>query len=49
VTERDLNRATELARAISGVDKVVRVAEVVSEEQLKALQPAPAPAASAAR
>jgi len=49
VTERELNRATELARSISGVDKVVRVAEVVSEEQLKALQPAPAPAASAAR
>lgn len=47
VTERELNRATELARSISGVDKVVRVAEVVSEEQLKALQPAPA--ASAAR
>jgi osmotically-inducible protein OsmY len=40
VTERELNRATELARSISGVDKVVRVAEVVSEEQLKALQPA---------
>lgn len=49
VTERELSRATELARSISGVDKVVRVAEVVSEEQLKALQPAPAPAASAAR
>ncbi|MCO5978602.1 BON domain-containing protein [Ideonella oryzae] len=49
VTERELNRATELARSISGVEKVVRVAEVVSEEQLKALQPAPAPAASAAR
>lgn len=47
VTERELNRATELARSISGVDKVVRVAEVVSEEQLKALQPAPA--ASTAR
>ena len=49
VTERELNRATELARSIGGVEKVVRVAEVVSEEQLKALQPAPAPAASAAR
>ncbi|WP_026096723.1 BON domain-containing protein [Ideonella sp. B508-1] len=49
VTERELNRATELTRSISGVDKVVRVAEVVSEEQLKALQPAPTPAASAAR
>lgn len=48
VTERELNRATELARSIGGVEKVVRVAEVVSEEQLKALQPAPAPAASAA-
>jgi len=28
VTERELNRATELARSISGVDKVVRVAAV---------------------
>lgn len=49
VTERELSRATELARSIGGVEKVVRVVEVVSEEQLKALQPAPAPAASAAR
>ena len=34
VTEREANRATELARAVSGVEKVVRVFEVVSEAEL---------------
>jgi osmotically-inducible protein OsmY len=34
VTEREANRATELARAVSGVQKVVRVFEVVSEAEL---------------
>jgi len=34
VTDREANRATELARAVSGVQKVVRVFEVVSEAEL---------------
>jgi osmotically-inducible protein OsmY len=34
VTEREANRATELARAVSGVQKVVRVFEVVTEQEL---------------
>jgi osmotically-inducible protein OsmY len=34
VTEREANRATELARAVSGVQKVVRVFEVISEQEL---------------
>jgi osmotically-inducible protein OsmY len=34
VTEREANRATELARSVSGVQKVVRVFETVSEEDL---------------
>lgn len=34
VTEREANRATELARAVSGVEKVVRVFEIVSEAEL---------------
>lgn len=47
VTEREINRATELARSINGVEKVVRVTEVVSEDALKALQPAPAASGAA--
>ena len=40
VTEREAGRATELARGVSGVSKVVRVFEVVSEAELARLQPA---------
>jgi osmotically-inducible protein OsmY len=43
VTEREAARATEIARAVSGVQKVVRVFEVISEAELAALQPKPAP------
>ena len=38
VTEREANRATELARATSGVVKVVKVFEILSEAELAALQ-----------
>ena len=38
VTEREANRATELARATSGVGKVVKVFEILSESELAALQ-----------
>ena len=34
VTEREASRATELARGISGVQKVVRVFEIVTEAEL---------------
>jgi len=34
VTEREANRATEIARGVSGVDKVVRVFEVITEAEL---------------
>ena len=44
VTEREAGRATEIARATPGVQKVVRVFEIISEEELRALLPAPAPA-----
>jgi osmotically-inducible protein OsmY len=40
VTEREANRASEVARAVSGVKKVVRVFEVISEAELADLQPA---------
>ncbi len=39
VTEREASRATELARGVSGVGKVVRVFEVISEDELARLQP----------
>lgn len=43
VTEREASRAVDIARAIAGVYKVVRVFEIVTEDELKALQPPPAP------
>jgi len=39
VTEREAGRAADLARAVSGVAKVVRVFEVISEAELAELQP----------
>ena len=49
VTEREAARATELARAVPGVLKVVRVFDILTEAELAALSPprltpAPAPA-----
>jgi len=41
VTQAEANRATEAARSISGVQRVVRIFEILSEEELKRLQPAP--------
>ena len=37
VTEREATRATELARGVSGVQKVVRVFEILTEAELAAL------------
>ena len=34
VTEREANRSVDLARTISGVQKVVRVFEMLSEAEL---------------
>jgi len=34
VTEREANRATDIARSVPGVQKVVRVFEVITEEEL---------------
>ena len=48
VTEREAARGTELARSVSSVQKVVRVFEILSEEELATLsRTAAAPAASA--
>ncbi|GAP35052.1 BON domain-containing protein [Piscinibacter sakaiensis] len=55
VTEREANRAADIARSVSGVQKVVRVLEVISEAELAQIDPArraaipAAPPASTAR
>ncbi|MCA0214271.1 MAG: BON domain-containing protein [Proteobacteria bacterium] len=53
VTQREADRATAIARTVSGVQKVVRIFEIITEEELRRLQPQQAPqparAASAAR
>lgn len=47
VTEREANRAVELARGVSGVRKVVKAFEIISEEELARRIPRGAPGASA--
>ncbi|MDO8449627.1 MAG: BON domain-containing protein [Rhodoferax sp.] len=44
VTQREANRATDIARGTKGVQKVVRVLEIISEEELQGMQPKPAAA-----
>jgi len=44
VTQREADRATEIARSTSGAQKVVRVFEIISEDELRNLLPQPAPA-----
>ena len=41
VTQREANRATDIARSTGGVQKVVRVLEIISEEELQNLLPKP--------
>lgn len=43
VSQREATRATEIARGVTGVSKVVRVFEIVTEEELRRLAPQPAP------
>jgi len=57
VTQREADRATQIARNISGIQRVVRIFEIISDEELRRLAPslggspaparAPAPAAPA--
>ncbi len=42
VTQREADRATAIARSTTGVQKVVRVFETISEEELTRMTPAPA-------
>lgn len=43
VTPRESKRAAEIARGVNDVTKVVRLFEVISEEELAAMKPEPAP------
>ena len=43
VTQREADRATEITRSTGGVQKVVRVLEIISEDELRNLLPQPAP------
>lgn len=43
VSQREAQRATDIARGVSGVAKVVRVFEIVSEDDLRRIAPQPAP------
>ncbi len=47
VTQREAARATEITRTIPGVQRVVRVLEIISEEELQRLLPQPAKPSSA--
>jgi osmotically-inducible protein OsmY len=46
VTEREATRGAEIARGVSGVVKVVKVFEIISEDELARYAAKPAPAAS---
>jgi osmotically-inducible protein OsmY len=42
VTEREAKRATEVVSSTSGVQKVVRIFEIISEDELARMLPTPA-------
>jgi osmotically-inducible protein OsmY len=44
VTQREADRATDITRNTGGVQRVVRVLEIISEEDLARMLPQPAPA-----
>jgi osmotically-inducible protein OsmY len=44
VTKREATSATDKTRNVNGVNKVVRLFEIISEEELRGLLPPPAPA-----
>jgi osmotically-inducible protein OsmY len=48
VTQREAVRATDIARTTPGVQRVVRVLEIISEEELQRLLPQPAKPATTA-
>ena len=44
VSQREAERATDIARSTSGVQKVVRVLEIISEDELRGMLPKPSAA-----
>jgi osmotically-inducible protein OsmY len=48
VTQREADRATQIARTIGGVQRVVRIFEIISEEDLRRMAPGQARSAPAA-
>lgn len=44
VTQREADRVAEITRSIQGVQRVIRVFEIISEEELARIQPRQAPA-----
>lgn len=44
VTQREADRGTDIARSTGGVQKVVRIFEIISEDELQRMLPQPAPA-----
>jgi hypothetical protein len=48
VTQREADSATNVIRNVSGVNKVVRLFEIISEEELRNLVPPPPPPEKAA-
>ena len=49
VTQREADRATEIARDARGVQKVVRILEIISEDELRSMTPGAAKPATPAR
>ena len=49
VTQREADLASEVARNVSGVQKVVRVFEIVSEEELRRIATQPPPVTTDSR
>jgi len=49
VTQREANSATQYTRNVGGVNKVVRLFEIISEEELRNLLPPPPAPANAAK
>ena len=47
VTATEAEQATEITRGVGGVQKVVKVFDIITPAELQKLLPAPAPAASA--
>jgi len=43
VTQREANRATEITRSINGVQKLVRMLDIISEDELQRMLPQPGP------